>query len=809
MTRHRGAAAGATESVDETVRRALELATDELLVTLEPTAAGPELAFDAALVGVFDRLVTEFAAARDRDRPPFAKGPELRDERVRFDSLSEDANERLHALLDSLAYDSLSFRRLGGAYERSLDYVPEMEDGGIRLTGDATRRVSAGAYYTPNEVVEYAVSRALHGREDARVIDPAMGSGNFLTCAIDRLAESRDEQSERARQFVAENRIFGVDVDPLAVELARSAVWFETGVWPDDTLVVGDALASNPEWMDVAGFDGDGFDAVVGNPPYVRSRHLPAERKDDLRERYDTVTGSFDLYVPFVERMAELGGRVSCIVPNKWTTARYGRPLRNRLLDEHRLVELLDVSNGTVFPDASVYPLVLTFDSGGGPTEEISIRRGESSDGTEETAETTLSRSFVDALGDRVIPVGIDPSFGSLAERLVREFDELGAHVDMTEGIHTGNVREKLVVDEPGPDCEKVVGGGDVSRYRLEWDGDWVRFDPSLIGDGEYGALRDRTVFDGEKLLLRDISDRPVATYDDAGTYALNTLFSVRSRPRSDLPLRYLLAVINATVSACWFQQVYGGTHVSGGYLRFKPMFANRLPIPDGEGERDELVALTERLERLREARADIEIRLPGGDGDEDEEDGSPEGDEGPEEDEGEGDDGPRLGDLVRRVGTDSPLAETTTTRDGLRVGNVSVERGVDELVFSATARYRPAEERATDTWGFAETEPIRALVFEADGREEWRDVLPWYVPRHVESDGFTEEARKTISPLDRLESIRLPSLETATAFAERCRSAAQVDAKIERTDAEIDRLVSRAYGLSADEIELVERLVN
>jgi hypothetical protein len=81
-------------------------------------------------------------------------------------------------------------------------------------------------------------------------------------------------------------------------------------------------------------------------------------------------------------------------------------------------------------------------------------------------------------------------------------------------------------------------------------------------------------------------------------------------------------------------------------------------------------------------------------------------------------------------------------------------------------------------------------------------------VPRLVASDGFTEEARKTISPLDRLESVRLPSLEPATAFVEACRSAAQLDAKIARTDAEIDRLVYRAYGLSADEIELVERLV-
>ncbi len=371
MNGDRGATADSTESLDETVRQALELLIGERLETTDPTADELESAFDAALLSTFERLVAEFAAARGHDRPPFATGPELRDERTQRDSLSTDTNERVDELLGTFEYDALSFQQVGGVYERSLDYEPEVGDDGVRLTDDATRRASVGAYYTPNEVVEYAVSRALDGNEsdgETRVLDPAMGSGNFLTCAIDRVAESRDGPVDETRRYAAENLVFGVDVDPLAVELARSAVWFETGVWPDDSLVVGDALASDPEWMDGKGFDGERFDAVVGNPPYVRSRHLPAERKADLRERFETVRGAFDLYVPFVERMAAFGGRVSCIVPNKWTTARYGRTLRDHLLDRHRVVELLDVSTASVFADASVYPLVLTFDSGGGPT---------------------------------------------------------------------------------------------------------------------------------------------------------------------------------------------------------------------------------------------------------------------------------------------------------------------------------------------------------------------------------------------------------------------------------------------------------
>ncbi|WP_227377011.1 Eco57I restriction-modification methylase domain-containing protein [Haladaptatus halobius] len=767
------------EITDETVRLATELVTDGLLDADD--ADDLERAFDAALVGVFRALVAEFAAARGRSEPPFAVGPELEAERKRLDSLSLATEARLSSLVADIDLEPLSTRHIGGMYERLLDREPAATDDGVQLVDAPTRRAAVGAYYTPEDVVEYAVSQALDGAGDARVLDPAMGSGHFLVRAIDRLAESRDEPGGKARRYVAENSVFGVDVDPLAVELARSAVWLETGVWPDDNLRVGDALAGDgPDVL-----RGRRFDAVVGNPPYVRSRHIPTETKTDLKERYAAATGAFDLYVPFLERMTELGDRVACVVPNKWTTAQYGRTLRNHLLDRHRLVELLDVSAVSVFADASVYPLVVTVETDAGPTETIRVRRADSPRELHRATETTFSRSFVDELGDRVIPVGIDPAFVPIAERLRRDHDDFGEHVGLTEGIHTGNVREKLFADDPGPDCERLVCGGDVSRYGLEWDDEWIRFDPSLIGEGEYGGLRDRGVFECEKLLLRDISDRPMATYDADGFYALNTLYSVRPRSHSDLPLRYLLAVINSSAAACWFRQVYGGTHVSGGYLRFKPMFATQLPVPAGTNERDALAALATRMSDLRRERDDIVVRLPEADG-------------------------PLFGDLADSLG-DSILTETTSARDGLRLGTVSVAERGGELVFAATARYRPGEGGGreignTDSWGFVETESIPALAF--DGDQAWRDLLRWYVPRAVEGDAFPDRATKTISLRDRLESLRLPSPDDAEEFVDSCRRAAELDEKLARTDAAIDRLVYRAYGLSPEEIGTIERLV-
>jgi hypothetical protein len=791
----------ARERHREEARTALETGLRDAVGTTASslvTTAGtdPDAAFDAGCAYAVRLAAARFAAARGRDVPdldavarwdgdfPFARSSALAEERRRLRALPDDAATAVVDALDAAAVDyaALRVRDLGDAYERLLDATPRVEDGEVRLgdDGDRRRRRSAGAYYTPEHVVEYAVAEAVNG-PDATVLDPAMGSGHFLVRAIDRLAAERvrttDETLADARRR-AVRQVFGVDVDPLAVELARTAVWLRAGVWSDDRLQAADALGDGPEWFD------SGFDAVVGNPPYVRSRHIDDERKADLRERFDAARGAFDLYVPFVERMCDLGERVCAVVPNKWTTARYGQRLRDRLLDRHRLVEVVDASELPVFADADVYPVVVSVRADDGPTESFRVRSVDAPDALRSGPETAVSRSFVEALGDRVIPVGVEPSFVPVAERVRRECDGLGEHVTLTEGVHTGNVRDELVVDEADGDCERVVGGSAVERYGVEWDGDWLRRDESVVAaDGAYGNLRDPAVFAGEKLLVPDISDRPVAAYDDEGLYALNTLYSVRKRPDSDLSLRYVLAVVNSAFAAVYFRQVYGGTHVNGGYLRFKPMFAANLPLPDTPAnERKELARLAARMGELRRERSRCALPSP------------------PAE-------GPRLADLdPRRVGEDTPLGATTRTHERLRLGRVAVRTDDGGPVLAATARYRPATgNRESDRWGFVETPPTPALAFDVSGAR--RDLLRAFVPRAVDRGDVRSQAGKTISLLDRLERLRLPTAEDAEEFLSEWRRLRELDAELAATDAEIDRRVCRAYGLDDEETALVERL--
>ena len=153
-------------------------------------------------------------------------------------------------------YRDLGVEQLGAVYESVLDYQPAFAESGkdrilLRRGGDT--RKSTGSFYTPQTITDYGVRRALHPLVDGatadrilqlRVLDPAMGSGAFLVAACRYLArayeqamirdglvvESDVDDTDRVgfRRLVAQRCLFGVDVNPTAVQLSRLSLWLAT-----------------------------------------------------------------------------------------------------------------------------------------------------------------------------------------------------------------------------------------------------------------------------------------------------------------------------------------------------------------------------------------------------------------------------------------------------------------------------------------------------------------------------------------------------------------------------------------------------
>jgi hypothetical protein len=223
-----------------------------------------------------------------------------------------------------------------------------------------------GVVYTPPEVTEpmtrVALEPLVRGRSAdeilaLRVCDPAIGEGAFLQAAIRVLGEHlvRGGLGPAEARARAASCVYGVDVDPRAVAAAQVALGAGA-----DQLQVADALA-----LDWAGafpdvFARGGFDAVIGNPPYVRQEHLGAHKP--LLRRFASYDGVADLYVYFLElvhRLARSGGRYCLITPNKWLTAAYGRALRTHLAAQRSVEGIVDLARSALFGDADAFPCIV------------------------------------------------------------------------------------------------------------------------------------------------------------------------------------------------------------------------------------------------------------------------------------------------------------------------------------------------------------------------------------------------------------------------------------------------------------------
>ncbi len=106
-----------------------------------------------------------------------------------------------------------------------------------------------------------------------------------------------------------------------------------------------------------------GFDAVIGNPPYVRQELLGADVKRALKGAYAAYDGMADLYVYFYEqglRLLRPGGRMSYVVTNKWLKAGYAEELRQLFAEKGWLEFVADFGHAKhFFPDADVFPSVV------------------------------------------------------------------------------------------------------------------------------------------------------------------------------------------------------------------------------------------------------------------------------------------------------------------------------------------------------------------------------------------------------------------------------------------------------------------
>lgn len=391
---------------------------------------------------------------------------------------------------------------LGKIYEMFLTEQLVLLDTGTIGLGQKKDCQNRSVVTTPTEIVKYMVEKTLskicEGKTPAEILDVsvadiACGSGIFLEEAfsflqdycvqwyidhgqIGHLVEIGTGLYKLPLQEKKEILcacIHGIDIDIHAVEVSKFSLLIklienETApsvaevvpILPDlsGNIHFGNALVSHAEMTGVSGavrqvtdivpFDwekingGNGFDAIIGNPPYVNTEGmhglLPGAEFEIYKKVYGSAHKQFDKYFIFMERAinkVRAHGYVCYIVPNKFFKIGAGEKLRGLIAREKMLVSLDDFGDAQLFEDKTIYSSIVLLCKSEQPTFVYnSIKSANKLWAGEETDGVELSASVLNELPWRLTT---DLDFLKMLRKLDAVAVPITKHADIFTGIQT------------------------------------------------------------------------------------------------------------------------------------------------------------------------------------------------------------------------------------------------------------------------------------------------------------------------------------------------------------------------------------
>ena len=596
---------------------------------------------------------------------------------------------------------------LGSVYERFLGKTIRLTPAHhAKIEEKPEVRKAGGVYYTPKYIVDYIVENTV-GKltenktprqiEKLKICDPACGSGSFLIGAyqflldwhlkyyIDKPPRKKkdDPLTPDGRLTTAEkkrillNNIYGVDIDSQAVEvtklnlllkalegetqasISQQLTLFHERVLPnlDSNIKCGNSLIGSdfydnqldlfPEQMKkINAFDWEegfpdifqnsaqsaensskaGFDAVTGNPPYVR-QELIGDQKDYFKKRYKVCHGVADLYTYFFEHGIEIlqkEGFFGIIVANKWMRANYGEPLR-KWLKTQPIRHIIDFGDLPVFQGVTTYPCIVIAGHSSGVNNRIKVTDVKTLD-FESLAryvsenEKAISKKNLSDKGWQLI----SDAEVNLLRKLRVNVIPLGEYVKgkIYRGVLTGlneafvidqMTRDRLVDEDPksAEIIKPFLAGRNIKRYQPPHSDKYLILFPKsftnehYLGKHPWNWLKEEypaialhldiyadkaqkrwdkgdywwelracdyyPEFEKPKIMLPDIAIRPQAIYDDQGFYCVNTAYII---PADD---KFLLAILNSKLINYYYSKIT--STIRGGYMRFIRQYLETIPI--------------------------------------------------------------------------------------------------------------------------------------------------------------------------------------------------------------------------------------
>lgn len=539
-------------------------------------------------------------------------------------------------------------------------------------------------YIVKNTVGKLVEGKTPKEVDKMRILDPACGSGSFLIGAFQFLidwylnyyrehpkeakpgtifAMTRTDEdgnlrlSFAAKSLILQHNLYGVDIDQQAVEVTMMSLYLkmlegELGIQipkqdklpelkynircgnsligpdieKDKPLTPEERQRINPfDWRDQKNGFGDilksgGFDAVIGNPPYIftRSQGIDEIQKQYFYSRFRHQSSQLNTFGIFVERCHDLlraTGHLGFITPNNWLTIDTFAPLRHFLLEKTSDLKIVNILD-RVFAGANVDTAITLFRTG----EPTGVTVSEMVAKVEAFCQTVT----VDSFQSPQFIIRISALKQSENENLLRKIETGSEHLSAFCTVSTGlkvyqtgkgkprqtDKQKKGRVFHSTKKINKTYGryleGVDVCRYWLGWSGEYLSY-------GDWIAEPRRSVpFSGDRLLVRQIPSAPPHLVNGVFTSeeAFNDINSmVAFEPKKGVSLKYLLALINSRLLSFWFQRTFDKLQRRI-FPQFKvkelaafPIHSVDLSTPEGKARHDKIATLAERILQLNRTK--------------------------------------------------------------------------------------------------------------------------------------------------------------------------------------------------------------
>ncbi len=502
--------------------------------------------------------------------------------------------------------------------------------GNVYEYGERTSGGTHGVVLTKPHVVELILDLAGYTTDrdltKLRLLEPACGHGAFLLPAVKRLSAS----AKRHRRPMASlgTSITAYDIDAEHIAISRRAV-IEQLVESGAKESIAENLASG--WIRQEDFlltsGGERFDAIVGNPPYVRIEQVASVLQQEYRRRFSSIYDRADLYVAFIEHGLNLLGEegvLSFVCADRWTLNKYGAPLRRIITERFRVRCYIDLHHASPFESEVIaYPAI--FAIGRGKIDRVSVATLDSASAEECSAVIpAMNGAGKNAAG--VVATryetwfrGDEPWVFSTPEQLavLRQLEDRHTPLETGDtkvriGVATGN--DKIYIVGPDADIEAdrlvpLVMRDDIKAGRIH---NGNRFVINTFRDGggvvdlrDYprlaryleihaGSVRARHVAQHNerawfrtidrvrpdlvgvpKLLIPDIAGSNEVVLDEGRFQPHHNLYFVTS---GSWDMRVLGALLSSKV-ALFFVWSYA-VKMRGGYLRFQAQYLRRIRLP-------------------------------------------------------------------------------------------------------------------------------------------------------------------------------------------------------------------------------------